>query len=193
MKDKAKILQLELKNTISQEEDKVRKQIQIDLHDFLLEIMSNVFSTNEKPLDTFSKAFHYLNEAEQKAFSINNLMESIKNGKDMKSTIKRYNEIGLTNYYIEEEEITREEKEENKSSQGSGKFLLKIKKILRNIGLILINIIEEAVKELADKIKISIGFSGFFPTIAFIVDPDKTISAKILIESILDIDSNENQ
>lgn len=132
---------------------------------FLRETASELFNLND-PREILARGFESLGKVEARQFVIHNILESVKRGESLDGTLRRFNDLGLTDI-----QLPSHDSESMGSGRGekTGRFLMRIMGFTKEFTHALYEIILNAIKAIPQFVAIrpSVGLVGVFPSLTF--------------------------
>lgn len=120
-----------------------------------------------RPEKLLSTALSAIDSLDEKRFLLTNLLESLKKGESYHATLKRFNNLGVTNIPVQEPEEAGKEK-----TRGHGSGIIaavrKIKQFTQAVYQVVLNAIRSLPRFM--ELKPRIGISGVVPTVSFELD-----------------------
>jgi hypothetical protein len=145
--------------------DSTQESLLLDHFEFLRETANGFFDLKD-PREVLARGFEALGEVEARQFVIQNILESVKRGESLNATLRKFNELGLTDLPLplsdfESRGAGRREK--------SGGLLMTIMGWTKNFTHALLAIIINAIRSIPEfvAIKPSVGVVGAFPSLTF--------------------------
>jgi hypothetical protein len=149
-----------------------------DLQNLMVGILEEVQANRyHSPTKQLSVALSALSKLEKREFVLSNMLEQLKKGEDYYKILERFNNLGITDI-----EIPEEQEEQTPNNEGKGSGIVRGLKALRDFGKAVVQIVISLINSIPDLIQLKprIGVAGtFVPTISFEVEP-KSQTAKQL-------------
>lgn len=143
------------------------------------------------PEEIFQKALKGMDNLDKKNFLLDNLLEGLKRGDTPAKLLHRYDKLGLLDLGERQKQVEAMSTDENDlSSNGLGRFIQKLKMIIRRSGLTMTALISPALKGIPKLLKlehkVTFGKHGLIPEISFGVGSDIGTTLQDLIEIVKD-------
>ena len=145
--------------------DSTQESLLQDHHEFLREIADGFLNLKD-PKEVLARGFEALGKVEARQFVVQNILESVKRGESLNLTLRKFNELGLTDLRLPSPDFESTGAERREKSGG---LLMKLMGWTRKFTHALFEIIINAIKAIPKfaAIKPSVGVVGAFPSLTF--------------------------